>query len=62
MSEDRQQCVCGSDPPKEPNVDCERCGFIVRIAELERERDILISMLPRQLIVFVRKQLEKDRP
>ena len=33
-----EQCVCGGTR-EQPNDDCERCGFIQRIAELESEND-----------------------
>jgi hypothetical protein len=29
------ECVCGFNPPEDCNPDCERCGLIKRIAELE---------------------------
>lgn len=29
------ECVCGFNPPEDPNPDCERCMLICRIAELE---------------------------
>jgi len=30
-------CVCGFDPPNDPNPDCERCQLIVEVARLEKE-------------------------
>jgi len=33
MSEN-QDCVCGFNPPDEPNLDCERCQLITKLARL----------------------------
>ena len=30
-------CVCGYGPPNDPNLDCERCRLVVRVAELKQE-------------------------
>ena len=27
------ECVCGFDPPEDPNSDCERCGFVCTIQQ-----------------------------
>ena len=32
-------CVCGFNPPSDPNPDCERCQLICHAARLEKERD-----------------------
>jgi len=38
-------CVCGFDPPNDPNPDCERCQLICKVARLEKENAILKKQL-----------------
>ena len=30
-------CVCGFNPPNDPNPDCERCQLVAEVARVERE-------------------------
>jgi hypothetical protein len=32
-------CVCGFNPPDDPNPDCERCQLVTEVTRLEGERD-----------------------
>lgn len=38
-------CVCGFNPPSDPNEDCERCRLIARVATLEAERDAAVDLM-----------------
>jgi hypothetical protein len=38
-------CVCGSNPPNDPNPDCERCDFVVKVDRLQAENERLRDLL-----------------
>jgi hypothetical protein len=49
---EKETCVCGFNPPTDPNADCERCQLIVRLSAAERENERLARKVCLALVVF----------
>jgi len=60
-------CVCGFHPPEEPNLDCERCQLICKLARLREKAQAVSEGLMYlkdnrndELIAELRAELEND--